>query len=247
MKQAWERLHKKIDVVLDHIIELHREKLKGNDGNNEDKNGREDLVDVLLNLQKSSEMNYLIKPHVIKNIVMEIFPVGTDPSSTTIDWAFSEMLRNPRVLEKAQAEVRAVFKVREQDIQGLDGYKIPKQTKIVINIYAVGRDPEFWSDPESFVPERFVNSTVDFRGSSFEYIPFGGGRRICPGINFGIANIELPLAQLLYHFDWSLADGLKAGDLDMSETFGITSRRKTPLIMVAEPNVPFSYDGDYDK
>ncbi|KAL3728852.1 hypothetical protein ACJRO7_033439 [Eucalyptus globulus] len=281
MKPALERLHKKIDVILDHIVAEHEEKLKGNGGNNEEKNAREDLVDVLLNLQKSSETNYFIKPHVIKNIVMELFCAGSDTSSTTTVWAFSEMVRNPRVMEKAQAEVRAVLKgktqVREQDIQGLEylklvvketlrmhspgplmaresreactinGYEIPKKTKIVINTYAVGRDPEFWSDPESFVPERFLNSSVDFRGSSFEYIPFGGGRRICPGINFGIANIELPLALLLYHFDWSLADGVKAQDLDMSETFGITSRRKTPLIMVAEPCVPFSYDGDHDK
>ncbi|XP_030527511.1 desmethyl-deoxy-podophyllotoxin synthase-like [Rhodamnia argentea] len=282
MKPAWERLHKKIDLILDHIIEEHKEKLKGDGGNNEEnKNAREDLVDVLLNLQKSSEMNYFIKPHVIKNIVMEIFSAGTDTSSTTIDWAFSEMLRNPRVMEKAQAEVRAALmgktQVREQDIQGLEylklviketlrmhspgplmaresreacvinGYEIPEKTKIVINTYAVGRDPEFWTDPESFVPERFLNSSVDFRGSSFEYIPFGGGRRICPGINFGLANIELPLAQLLYHFDWSLADGIKAQDLDMSETFGISSRRKNPLIMVAEPRVPFSYDGDHVK
>ncbi|KAF7848806.1 hypothetical protein BT93_L1552 [Corymbia citriodora subsp. variegata] len=281
MKPAWERLHKKIDVILDHIIEEHKEKLKGNSGDNEDENAKEDLVDVLLNLQKSSDTNYFIKPHVIRNIVMEIFSAATDTSSTTIEWAFAEMLRNPRVMEKAQAEVRAVLKgkkqVCEQDIQGLEylklvvketlrihspgplmaresreactinGYEIPKKTKIVINTYAVGRDPEFWSEPESFVPERFLNSSVDFRGSSFEYIPFGGGRRICPGINFGIANIELPLAQLLYHFDWSLADGVKAQDLDMSESFGITSRRKTPLIMVAEPCVPFSYNGDYDK
>ncbi|XP_030527512.2 desmethyl-deoxy-podophyllotoxin synthase-like [Rhodamnia argentea] len=282
MKPAWERLHKKIDLILNHIIEEHKEKLKGNGGNDEeDENAREDLVDVLLNLQKSSEMNYFIKPHVIKNIVMEIFAAGTDPSSTTIDWAFSEMLRNPRVMEKAQAEVRSILQgktqVREQDIQGLEylklvvketlrmhppaplltresreacvinGYEIPKKTKIVINAYAVGRDPEFWTDPESFVPERFLNSSVDFRGLSFEYIPFGGGRRMCPGINFGLANIELPLAQLLYHFDWSLADGIKAQDLDMSETFGVTSRRKNPLIVVAEPRVPFSYDGDHDK
>lgn len=195
-----------------------------------------------------------------------MFSAGTDTSSTTIEWAMSEMIKNPRVMTKAQSEIRAALKgknrIEESDIQSLNylknivketlrlhppgplmareareectikGYRIPQKTKVVVNLSVLGRDPEYWSDPESFKPERFDESSIDFRGGSFEYIPFGGGRRICPGINFGLANIELPLAQLLYHFDWEVEDGKRREELDMTETFGITSRRKNNLLLI---------------
>ncbi|KAL8461508.1 hypothetical protein ACS0TY_032044 [Phlomoides rotata] len=68
----------------------------------------------------------------------------------------------------------------------------------------MGRDPKYWEDAESFKPERFLKKSVDYKASSLEYIPFGAGRRICPGISFGISVIEIELEMLLYHFDWIL-------------------------------------------
>lgn len=99
-------------------------------------------------------------------------------------------------------------------------------------------DPKYWDDPESFYPERFKDSPVDYKGTSFEYIPFGAGRRICPGMNFGIANVELPLAMLLYHFDWELPEGMKSEEMDMSETLGVSQRRKRDLYVVPKPYQP---------
>ena len=96
-----------------------------------------------------------------------------------------------------------------------------------------------WKDPENFRPERFEGSSVDFRGNNFELLPFGGGRRICPGISFATSNIELGLAQLLYHFDWKLPNGNKLEDLDMTENFGITARRKNNLHVIATTRIPF--------
>ncbi|XP_022871880.1 premnaspirodiene oxygenase-like, partial [Olea europaea var. sylvestris] len=102
----------------------------------------------------------------------------------------------------------------------VDGYTIPCKAKVAVNIWALGRDPEYWEKPEIFKPERFKNSSVDFMGNNLEYIPFGSGRRFCPGMNFGIANIDVHLAQLLYHFDWKLPHVMNHGDLDMSEIPG---------------------------
>lgn len=120
----------------------------------------------------------------------------------------------------------------------INGYDIPLESRILINAWAIGRDPKQWDDAESFIPERFLDSSIDFKGNNFEYIPFGGGRRICPGISFGLVNVELQLAMLLYHFDWTLPQGLKPQQLAMTETFGATVRRKDDLMAVPTVNIP---------
>ncbi|CAL1385386.1 unnamed protein product [Linum trigynum] len=180
----------------------------------------------------------------------------------------SELVRDERVMKKAQAEVRAVFgkggKVEETGIHELnylkmvikeslrlhpplpllvprksleqcemEGYIIPEKTKVIVNAWAIGRDPKYWSDPERFYPERFTdNRTVDYKGNDFEFIPFGAGRRICPGISFGVSTVETALANLLFHFDWKLPGGVKPESLDMDELFGVTVRRKNELHLI---------------
>ncbi|KAK2978405.1 hypothetical protein RJ640_027468 [Escallonia rubra] len=210
----------------------------------------------------------LLKIHQKTLLVQDMFSAGTETSSTTVEWAMSELIRNPGVMQKAQAELRGVLKgkkiIHEADIQELrylklviketlrlhpvvplllprecrqqceiSGYNVPMKTKVIVNAWAIGKAPAYWHNAETFEPERFENSPIDFTGNSLEYIPFGAGRRICPGILFGLANVELPLAQLLYSFNWKLPDGVKPEDLDMSETFGATSARKTNLLVVA--------------
>ena len=97
----------------------------------------------------------------------------------------------------------------------------------MINAWAITihRDPEIWEEPKEFRPERFMNSSIDFKGHGFELVPFGGGRRICPGISFASIIIELVLANLMYKFNWTLSDGVQCDTLDMSETVGLTVNR----------------------
>lgn len=99
-----------------------------------------------------------------------------------------------------------------------------------------GRDSKYWKDVDEFKPDRFVeyNSGVNFDGNDLELIPFGAGRRICPGMSFGLATIKIALANLLYHFNWELACE-KPHELDMTETFGLATRRKMPLLLYAQP------------
>lgn len=121
-----------------------------------------------------------------------------------------------------------------EEVKLLD-YHIPAKTQVLINAWAIGRDPLSWDDPEEYQPERFLNSDIDFRGPNFEMIPFGAGRRGCPGITFAIVIIELTLARFVHKFNFALPKGVKEEDLDMSECTGLTLRKKLPLLAVATP------------
>ncbi|KAJ4789411.1 Cytochrome P450 [Rhynchospora pubera] len=125
-----------------------------------------------------------------------------------------------------------------KDTCELLGYTIPSGTCVIINAWALGRDPQYWTDAEEFKPERFEHGSVDFRGNNFEFLPFGAGRRMCPGILLGMATIEEALAYLLLHFDWRLPDEIGEKELDMSEGFGGISARKEPLHLIPILKVP---------
>ncbi|KAL5847783.1 hypothetical protein ACOSQ3_011307 [Xanthoceras sorbifolium] len=116
----------------------------------------------------------------------------------------------------------------------LDGYEMPSKTLVFVNTWAIGRDPEVWDNPEKFYPERFIDSSIDMKGQHFELIPFGAGRRICPGLHMGIATVELALANLLYKFDWEMPVGLKKEALDFDVLPGITMHKKNVLRLMAK-------------
>ena len=117
----------------------------------------------------------------------------------------------------------------------LDGYTIPAKSRVIINAWAIGRDPRYWEDADEFKPERFEDGSRDFTGGSYEFLPFGSGRRMCPGFNYGLASMELAFVGLLYHFDWSLPEGVK--EVDMGEAPGLGVRRRSPLLLCATPFV----------
>nr|QWK52233.1 cytochrome P450 71B23 [Isatis tinctoria] len=114
----------------------------------------------------------------------------------------------------------------------IQGYDIPKKTQIMINVYAIARDPKLWENPDEFQPERFVDSSVDYRGLNFELLPFGSGRRVCPGMTMGIAMVELGLLNLLYFFDWALPQGTTVKDIDMEEEGAVIIGKKAALELV---------------
>ena len=102
-------------------------------------------------------------------------------------------------------------------------------------MWAIGRDFTFWKDPLVFKPERFLNLDLDMRGQDFELIPFGAGRRICPGLPLALRMIPVMLGSLLNSFNWKLDAGIEPQELDMEEKFGITLAKAHPLRAIPSP------------
>ena len=111
-----------------------------------------------------------------------------------------------------------------EDIE-IAGFTVPKGARVFVNVWAIGRDESTWDNPHTFIPERFLRSNVDFKGQNFELIPFGAGRRICPGLPLAIRMLYLMLGSLINSFDWKLEDE----NMDMEEKFGITIMKAQPL------------------
>ncbi|KAK8951361.1 Cytochrome P450 71A1 [Platanthera zijinensis] len=235
-----------LDVLLQHLSD-------------DDQNGKNDSAGLQLNTVEA------------KALLMNMFIGGTDTSASVLDWAMTDLMRNPEAMQKAQDEVRQVIGrkgiVKESDLHQLhylkmviketlrlhppaplllqreclkdatiDGYRIPAKARILINVWAIGRDPNYWDNPESFRPERFEGSPTSYLGNHFQLLPFGGGRRICPGMGLGIVGVELAMASFLYSFNWDLPAGKSQGDVSMEESFGIVCHRKEPLLLV--PSTP---------
>ncbi|VVB00568.1 unnamed protein product [Arabis nemorensis] len=116
----------------------------------------------------------------------------------------------------------------ESDAEVL-GFMVTKDTQVLVNVWAIGRDPNVWENPNRFEPERFLGKEIDVKGRDYELTPFGAGRRICPGLTLALKTVSLMLASLLYSFDWKLPIGVGSKDLDMDETFGLTLHKTNPL------------------
>ncbi|KAL3825586.1 hypothetical protein ACJIZ3_021615 [Penstemon smallii] len=120
----------------------------------------------------------------------------------------------------------------------IDGFEIPAKTLVYVNVWAVANDPVIWENPEDFMPERFLEDdrriSMDLKGQDFELMPFGAGRRGCPGITMALATVQLALANFLYLFDWDVPDGMKKEDIDTECAPGMTSHKKNPLRVVAK-------------
>uniref|UniRef100_A0A0D9VF88 Cytochrome P450 n=1 Tax=Leersia perrieri TaxID=77586 RepID=A0A0D9VF88_9ORYZ len=240
-----------LDELIDCIIRQHeRRRVDGDNGMEEENN--QDLIDVLLSIQKQSEFETPLTMEQIKAVILDIFVGGSETSSTALQWAMSELMRNPKVMQKAQAEIRDKLgekpTVTEDDLSNpkylkfvikeslrlhpvipliprkcresckIMGYDIPRGTSVYLN-----------DDAEEFKPERFEKSVIDFKGMDLEFMPFGTGRRICPGVASAEAIMVLLLGTLLYHFDWKLPCGITSNELDMAEEMAVTVRRKNDL------------------
>ncbi|KAI9088109.1 hypothetical protein K1719_030086 [Acacia pycnantha] len=164
--------------------------------------------------------------HELENIVGKTRLVDEVdlPRLTYLDMVIKETLR----LHPAAPFL--LPRVSTEDIT-VNGYHIRNKSRVIVNVWAIGRDPKIWSDNvEAFYPERFVNSNVDLRGKDFQLIPFGSGRRGCPGMQLGLIAVKLVTAQLMHCFNWELPHGISPDELDMAENYGLLMARANHLL-----------------
>ncbi|KAL5780630.1 hypothetical protein ACOSQ2_011367 [Xanthoceras sorbifolium] len=247
--------------------QFYQEIINGHLDPNGPKREQEDIIDVLLQIQKEREFKINLTWDNIKGVLADIFMAGTETSTASVIWAMAYLMKHPRVMKKAQEEIRYLIGTKglvdEDDIQrlsyleavvketmrlqpavpllvtretidkcNLDGYEIPSKMRVSINAWAIGRDYKAWENPEEFYPERFIGSSIDVKGHNFELIPFGAGRRSCPGIFMAVTTVKLALANLLYKFDWEMPAGMKKEDLEFDSLSGVTMHRKNALCLV---------------
>ncbi|XWS11331.1 hypothetical protein CRYUN_Cryun38cG0074600 [Craigia yunnanensis] len=197
-----EKLHQSSDRILENIVNEHKEKrnrlIEAGDEQ------EEDLVDVLLKLQQKDDLEFPLTNDNIKAVIQDILGAGSESLATIIEWEVSEILKNQELMKKAQNETRSLWRkwlhppallilreCRENCV--INGYDIPAKTEVIVNAWAIGKGPCYWKEAEEFSPETFLNSSVDFRGTNFDYIPFGAGRRICYHLGYPVLSYHLQI------------------------------------------------------
>lgn len=239
-----ERIYRDMDLFYQELIDEHLSPDRPSSMHG-------DVIDILLQFKGDAQQSSIdFTFDNIKAILMNIFIAGTETTAGTINWIMTCLIKNPRVMKKAQEEVRQLIgkkeRIDEEDLQNIElpylkavikeglrlhpiapllitretleksvihGYEIEAKTIVYVNAWAIGRDPAVWEDAEEFLPDRFLDTPIDFKGQHFELIPFGAGRRICPGMHMGVTTMELVLSNLLYLFEWELPAGINKEDV----------------------------------
>ncbi|KAJ6836672.1 geraniol 8-hydroxylase-like isoform X2 [Iris pallida] len=260
------RFHEIFDELIDK--RLQEEEKRGKDVG---ATVAKDFLDTLISILVKGDAMELDRP-AMKSFLLDVFVAGVDTTTSTVEWAMAELLRNPSSMARARAELAKAFDkdnvsdesyisklpylqaVVKETLRlhppvplllprstaspvDLCGYTIPAGTRVLVNCWAIGRDDTVWTDrPEMFVPERFLGMDVDYKGHDFELIPFGAGRRICPGLPLAFRMVHLLLASMLHSFDWKLPNGQCPEDLDLTDKFGITLAMSVPIRAIPYPD-----------
>ncbi|CAL5081656.1 unnamed protein product [Urochloa decumbens] len=234
------KLSKMFDGFLEHVVEEHNQRRLSEGKSFVAK----DMVDVLLQIADDPTLEVELDRESVKAFTQDLIAGGTESSAVTVEWAISELLKKPEVFAKATEELDRVIgrgrwrRCLAREDATVAGYDIPAGTRVLVSVWTIGRDPALWDAPEEFMPERFLGSKLDVKGQDYELLPFGSGRRMCPGYSLGLKVIQVSLANLLHGFEWSLPNGMTKEELNMEEIFGLSTPRKFPLEAVVVPKLP---------
>ncbi|CAL5016096.1 unnamed protein product [Urochloa decumbens] len=204
-------------------------------------------IDTAATVLENTVVELIKSPHVMTKLQAEVRSIVPKEHDFVSEADLNDNMAYLRAVIKESLRLRAPAPLLAPHLSTatcsvVDGVMVPAGMRVMINVWAIGRDPRFWGeDAEEFVPERFHGggsaADVGFKGNDFQFLPFSAGRRQCPGMNFGLAAVEVMLANLVHHFDWEMPAGKEARDIDMSEEFGLVVHRKEKLLLVPKLRV----------
>ncbi|KAM3264756.1 hypothetical protein P3L10_001750 [Capsicum annuum] len=232
-------LEKKLIEIFKYVLEDHKVKAK-------EESIPKDMVDVLLQLANDPTLEVKLTTNNLMGLIHDLLAGGTDTSAMTIEWAFQELARNPKIIEKAKQELdRTIGKerwVEEEDFPRLPYYveAIIKETfrlQPLSKILAPHYSMEDCNVAGYDIPKG-TTKDIDIKGNNFALLPFGSGRRRCPGYNLGIKLAGITMANLLHGFNWKLAGVMKSEDISMEEIYGLATHPNKPIFIIMEPRLP---------
>ncbi|KAF8776660.1 hypothetical protein HU200_003386 [Digitaria exilis] len=244
------RVHVEFDRFNEMVLDEHLKDHRRRRAVASDDAAARDLVDVLVQLAEEDDGGQYDQPpdtstrltrDGIKAIFQDIISGGTEttdlPDLAYIDAVLKETMRLHPV-----GPLLIPHHAREHTVVA-GGYDIPAGARVLVNAWAVGRDPASWPEsPEAFRPERFLAGGsaegVDVRGAHFQLVPFGAGRRMCPAYNLAMKEMSATLANLVHGFSWRLPEGMAAEDVSLEEAMGLSVSLKEPVVAIAEPRLP---------
>ncbi|ONI14563.1 hypothetical protein PRUPE_4G287500 [Prunus persica] len=220
------------DKLLEWMLKQHEERAERNGWDREDK----DLMDILLKAYQDDKAEVKI--------------------SRTHQRPCNGLINHPDIFNKLRVEIKSVVGsrlVEESDVGNLPYLQaviketlrlhppVPLSTRErAAKLYAIMRDPELWDNPDDFRPERFLSpeekadgemNQNETRGQNFQYVPFGSGRRRCPGSNLATILLNTSIAAMVQCFDWKVEDG-NEGKVNMQVGAGMSLPMAHPLILL---------------
>ncbi|KAI9118286.1 hypothetical protein K1719_010618 [Acacia pycnantha] len=230
----WVELNNSSNQKLEAVpLSCEMEKWKSDSGQVKPKH--RDFMDMLLSNTDEAEMIYGYDSNtMVKATCLVLILAATDTTTATLTWALSLLMNNNEVFKEGTAPLSVMHRSTED--YTVAGYHIPSGTHLLTNLYKIHRDPKAYEDPLEFRPERFLTThkNVDLRGQHFELIPFGAGRRMCPGVSFALLMMQLTLANLLTGFHIATPDNKP---VDMREQVGLTNIKASTLQVLLTPRL----------
>ncbi|KAK7405464.1 hypothetical protein VNO78_06782 [Psophocarpus tetragonolobus] len=218
---------KRYNELLEKVLEEHEHKrllLSCGNGNGDDESER-GLVDILLDVYHDPHhAEFKITRTHILAFFMDLFIAGSDTSAEAMQWAMAELLNHPEAFQKVRKEIERPVTTREcrQHCQ-INGFDVPPNTAVAINLYAIMRDPDSWDNPNEFCPERFLHEDLSDDGKmKFNFVPFGGGRRGYPGTTLAFSLMNTAVAATVQCFDWKIGEDGKGQKVDMQSGSGMS-------------------------
>ncbi|KAI3468364.1 hypothetical protein Pfo_025027 [Paulownia fortunei] len=196
---------------------------------------KSDLLETLLDLGQGSEYGFSIK--FIKHLLLDLFFAGSDTTASTSEWTLTELLLNPEKLSKAKHELRTVIGENKQ-VQESDIPRLPYFQAVIKEVLRCHPPAPLLIPHKSendvevsgyIIPEGTQILVNVLQGQDFEFLPFGSGRRICPGLPLADRMLHIMVATLIHNFDWKLEPGMKPEQVDTTEKFGLALHKAVPL------------------